>query len=46
MSPRWIAVTQADMLLRLRRFLLESIAQAADEIKKIDDILNEAKECR
>jgi hypothetical protein len=41
-------VTEAEalQLLRMRDYYLETIAQASDEIKKIDDILNEVKECQ
>ena len=34
---------EALQLLRLRSFYLETIAEASDEIKKIDDILNEVQ---
>ena len=33
-------------LLKLRDYYLETIAQASDEIKKIDDILNEVQQCQ
>jgi len=39
-------VTKAEALLKLRSYLLESIAQASDEIKIIDDILIEVKKCQ
>ena len=38
--------TEAELLQHRRQHLLESIAQASDEIKKIDDILNEVQECQ
>jgi hypothetical protein len=34
-------MTEAEALQKLRSYLRESIAQASDEIKKIDDMLNE-----
>ena len=37
---------EASHLLKIRQYLLQSIAQASDEIKKIDDILNEVQECQ
>lgn len=34
---------EASQLLKIRQYLIQSIAQASDEIKKIDNILNEVK---
>lgn len=39
-------MTEAEVLQKRRAYLLESIAQASDEIKKSNDILNEVQECR
>ncbi len=41
-------VTEAEALQKLRSYLLESIAQAADEIKEIDLVLlnSEVQECQ
>ena len=39
-------MTKAEALQKLRSYLLESIVQASNEIKKIDDILIEVEKCQ
>lgn len=41
-------MTEAEALLKFRSYLLESIAQAADQIKEIDMVLlnSEVQECQ
>lgn len=39
-----MTAAEADALQKLQSYLWESIAQASDEIKKTDDILNEVQE--